>query len=105
MQPAAARPACLASGEAGPLSLTGNCGCGFPEGDRLGGDCQVARLPACCWSWATASQETAMPWSKQPDPLPPRGDTKEKVLIAAIAVLTILQAIATYFLIREILAG
>lgn len=46
-----------------------------------------------------------MPWSKQRDPLPPRGDTKEKVLIAAIAVLTILQAIATYFLIREILAG
>jgi hypothetical protein len=46
-----------------------------------------------------------MPWSKQPDPLPPRSDTKEKVVIAAIAVLTILQAIATYFLIREIFAS
>ena len=49
--------------------------------------------------------EPTMPWSKQPDPLPPRGDAKEKVLIGAIAVLTILQAIATYFLIREVLAG
>ena len=46
-----------------------------------------------------------MPWLKQPAPLPPRNDNKEKLLIAAIAVVTILQAIATYFLIREILAG
>jgi len=105
MQPAAARPACLASGEAGPPSLTATADAVFLRVTVFGRDCRVARLPACCWSWATASQETAMPWSKHPDPLPPRGDTKEKVLIVAIAVLTILQAIATYFLIREVLKG
>lgn len=46
-----------------------------------------------------------MPWSKQRDPLPPRGDTKEKWLIAGIAVFTIMQAVATYFLIRAVIAG
>jgi hypothetical protein len=46
-----------------------------------------------------------MPWSDLPDPMPPRGDTKEKWLIAGIAILTIMQAVATYFLIRAVLAG
>lgn len=46
-----------------------------------------------------------MPRSNKPDPQPRRGDATEKMLIAGIAVLTILQAIATYFLIRVVLAG
>lgn len=39
------------------------------------------------------------------NPNPKRGDATERMLIAGIAVLTILQAIATYFLIRAVLAG
>lgn len=46
-----------------------------------------------------------MPWSRQPDPQPPRGDVTEWVLIAGIAILTILQAFATYLLVLEVLAG
>lgn len=34
-----------------------------------------------------------------------RGGPTERMLIAGIAILTILQAIATYFLIRSVLAG
>jgi hypothetical protein len=46
-----------------------------------------------------------MPWSTKPDPQPKRGDATEWVLVACMAVLTILQAIGTYFLIRGVLAG
>ena len=46
-----------------------------------------------------------MPWSNKPDPQPRRGDATEWMLIAGIAVLTILQAIGTWFLIRAVLAG
>lgn len=46
-----------------------------------------------------------MPWSNKPDPQPRRGDATEWLLISGMAALWITQAVATYFLIRAVLAG
>lgn len=75
--------------------------------DGLRAQHAAASLPANLTYSAKPIDEPArhrpLPWSNKPHPQPKRGDATEWVLIAGIALLTTLQAVGTYFLIRAVL--